>query len=300
MAGIAWVNGRLSAPEEAAISPLDPGFVHGEGLFETMRAYGGRVFRLEQHLERLIAAAEELHLAAGWEPAPARERLRAAVKEAVAASGLAEASVRVTVTAGVGGAAGMGMPALQPTLVVLVRALVLPPREQYERGCRVLSVPAALGPRSVLRRVKSLNYLDKLLAQREAKRRGGDEAILADADGFLVEGAMRNLFAVVGGKVLTPPLSRGLLPGITRQAVLEVAGRAGLPSEERDIALSELQQADECFLTSSLAEILPVASVDAHRMGAAAPGPVTRRLTQGYRALVAEELGLSAGPNRSG
>ena len=301
MAGIAWVNGRLSAPEEAAISPLDPGFMYGEGLFETMRAYEGRVFRLEQHLERLMAAAEELDLAAGWEPAPARERLRAAVKEAVTASGLAEASVRVTVTAGV------GTPALRaretsscPTLVVLVRPLALPPKEQYQRGCDTVSVPAAQAPGTVLRRVKSLNYLDKLLAQREAKRRGADEAILVDADGFLVEGAMRNLFAVVGGKVLTPPLSRGLLPGITRQAVLEVAGRAGLPSEERDIALSELQQADECFLTSSLAEILPVASVDAHRMGAAAPGPVTQRLTQGYRALVAEELGLSAGPNRSG
>jgi len=281
MAGIAWVNGRLSAPEQAAISPLDPGFMYGEGLFETMRVYGGRVFRLDQHLSRMQDAAAEV----GLQEQAGRLRSQD-VTEALSASGLADASVRATVTPG--------------TLVVLVRPLSLPPRGQYERGCRVVSLPAAQAPGTVLRRVKSLNYLDKLLAQREAKRQGADEAVLVEADGFVVEGAMRNVFAVVGAKLVTPPLSRGLLPGITRATVLEIAAKLGVPHSEHDTTLSELQQADECFLTSSLAEILPVASVDGQCIGAAAPGPVTRRLAQGYRELVGEELGLPAAPKRSG
>ena len=279
MAGIAWVNGRLVAPEEPAVSVLDPGFMYGEGLFETMRAYGGRVFRLNQHLARMQEAAAEV----GLQEQAGRLRSQH-VTEALSASGLADASVRVTVTRG--------------ALVVLVRPLSLPRPEQYERGCRAVSMPAAITRESVLRRVKSLNYLDKLLAQREARRRGADEAILVDPDGCVVEGAMRNVFALIAGKLLTPPLSRGLLPGITRAAVLEVAEGRGVPCEEQDIALSELQQADECFLTSSLAEILPVASVDGKRMGAGASGPVTQRLTSGYRELVADEL--SAPPKRSG
>ncbi len=281
MAGIAWVNGRLLPPEEAAISPLDPGFMYGEGLFETMRAYGGKVFRLAEHLSRMREAAAEV----GLQEQAGRLRSQE-VTEALSASGLADASVRVTVTRG--------------TLVVLVRPLSLPPRGQYERGCDAVSVPAAQAPGTVLRRVKSLNYLDKLLAQREAKRQGADEAVLVEADGLVIEGAMRNAFAVVGGKLVTPPLSRGLLPGITRATVLEIAVKLGVPYSEHDITLSELQHADECFLTSSLAEILPVASVDGHRLGAAAPGPVTRRLMQGYRELVVEELGLGAAPKRSG
>jgi len=148
--------------------------------------------------------------------------------------------------------------------------------------------------------VKSLNYLDKLMARRTARWQQADEAVLVDADGYVVEGAMRNVFAVIEGKALTPPVSRGLLPGITREAVLEVAARAGAATEERDLKLEELRGADECFFTSSVAEVLPVASVDGHAMAMAAPGPVTARLTEAYRSLVDEELGLGSDGNRSG
>jgi branched-chain amino acid aminotransferase len=274
VAGIAWVNGKLLPPEEPAVSPLDGGFMYGEGLFETMRAYGGRVFRLAQHLERLLIAAAEL----SFTP-PTGQELSRAVAEALAAGGLPDASVRLTVTPGIAGSP-------KPTVVVIVRPLALPPADLYESGCIAVSVAAAQPAGSVLRRIKSLNYLDKLLAQRTASQRGAHEAILVDPDGCVVEGAMRNVFAVFGGELVTPPLSRGLLPGITRQTVLEIARSKDILCRERDIALTELYATDECFLTSSLAEILPVRSVDGNAMRGGGPGPVTRGLTAGYRELV--------------
>ena len=279
MAGIAWVNGALLPPEQAAISPLDRGFLYGEGLFETMRAYRGRVFRLSQHLDRLFTGAEELDLTP-----PDRDRLTKAVEETLTASGLTDASVRLTVTPGIDGDS--------PTLVVLVRPLALPPRERYQHGCLAVSVPAVQVATTALRRVKSLNYLDKLLAQRAAAQKGAQEAILVDPDGCVVEGAMRNLFAVIDGALVTPPLTRGFLPGITRATVLEIGQQQSLPCAERDLPLTELYAADEAFLTSSLAEVLPLASVDAHPIGASAPGAITRALTEAYRALVTSELEL--------
>jgi len=289
MADIAWVNGRLLDPGEAAISVLDQGFLYGEGLFETMRAYGGRVFRLARHLARLAAGAAEIGLA----PPPA-ERLQGAIEEARAASAMREAVVRLTVTPGLAATPD------GPTVVVLVRGLKLPPPEQYASGCAAICVPAAQVGGTALRRVKSLNYLDKLLAQRAAAAAGAHEAILLDPDGCVVEGGMRNVFAVTQVTVVTPPLTRALLPGITRQAVLEAAAGLGVPSEQRDVSRTELCAAEECFLTSSIAEILPVASVDGEVIGAGAPGAVTRALTKAYRSLVAAELGLDDAGNRSG
>ncbi len=276
MAAVAWVNGRVVPADEPALAVTDRGFLYGEGLFETMRAYGGRVFRLPQHLARLAAAAQELSL-----PVPAEEQLTAAVQEALAASQLPDASVRLTLTPGPAGAS-------EPTMVVLVRPLALPPQARYTQGCDALTVPAALARDSRLRRVKSLNYLDKLLAQRQAEAAGAHEAILVDPDGCVVEGARRNVFAVMSGALVTPPLSRGLLPGLTRAVVLELTSPLGLRSEERDLTVAELLKADECFLTSSLAEILPVASLDGTPFPA--PGPVTLALTAAYRRQVTAEL----------
>jgi branched-chain amino acid aminotransferase len=279
MAGIAWVNGRLLDPEQPAISPLDGGFMYGEGLFETMRAYGGKVFWLGQHLERLILAAKELDFTP-----PTASALTSAVLEALDASDMPEAMVRLTVTPGAAGAP-------TPTIVALVRPLALPSADLYESGCRAVSVPATHRSDSPLRRIKSLNYLDKLLAQRAAARQDAHEAILVDPDGCVVEGAMRNVFAVFAGRLATPPISRGFLPGITRATVLEIAQKDGIASHERDIALTELYTADEAFLTSSIAEIIPIASVDGNEMRAARPGPVTMGMMRGYRSAVEREVG---------
>jgi branched-chain amino acid aminotransferase len=286
MAGIAWVNGKLVGADEPAITPSDRGFMYGEGLFETMRAYRRKVFREARHLSRLLASAGAI----GLTP-PHRELLERGVTEALAAGEMSTATVRLTVTSGAGGLGSQ-------TVVVLVRPLRLPPPQHYSQGCRVVSAPMGLASGSLLRTAKSLNYLDKLLATRDAEWAGGDEAVLVDGDGCVVEAAMRNVFAVVGGRLTTPPLSRGLLPGVTREAVLEIAARAGAPAVERDFTVSELQAAEECFLTSSIAEVIPVASVDGRAIGGGAPGPVTKQVTEAYRALVAEELGFDS--NRPG
>jgi branched-chain amino acid aminotransferase len=218
MAGIAWVNGKLFAPDEPAIAPADRGFMYGEGLFETMRAYRGKVFRQARHLSRLLASATAIGLAP-----PSRELLERAITEALAAGGMSNATVRLTVTPGMGGLGSQ-------TVVVLVRQLKLPPPQHYSQGCRVASVAIGLASGSVLRTAKSLNYLDKLLAMRAAEWAGGEEALLVDADGSVIEAAMRNVFAVAGRRLVTPPLSRGLLPGVTREAVLEIVARAGAPA----------------------------------------------------------------------
>ena len=273
MPAVAWINGKLTPPEEPAISPLDPGFLYGEGLFETMRAYRGKVFRLTQHLDRLFAGAGELDLTP-----PDRDYITRAIKQALAASELAEASVRLTLTPG-------PVTSSSPTLVILVRPLSLPPPELYERGCLAVSVPAAHNGQTPLRRIKYLNYLANLLAHREAARRGAHEAILIDADGCVVEGAMRNIFAAFTGELVTPPLARSLLPGITRATVLEIAEKEGIPAHERDLPLTELYTADEAFLTSAIAEIIPIASVDANTLQTEAPGTLTTCLTKLYREL---------------
>ncbi len=265
MPALACVNGRLLPADQPALPVTDPAVLYGEGLFETIRAYRGRVFRLDQHLDRLASGAAELKF-----PLPARADLERAVAETLTASELPEASVRLTLTPN--------------SLIVLVRPLALPPDERYRTGCRAVTVPLTISPNSPLRRVKSLNYLDKLLAQREAERAGAHEAILIDEDGCVVEAARRNIFAVVSGALLTPSLSRGLLPGITRAAVLELAAQRGLPHAEQDLPLTTLLAAEECFLTSSLAEILPVASVDGAAF-AAVPGPLTQQLASAYRQL---------------
>jgi branched-chain amino acid aminotransferase len=271
MAGIAWINGQLQPPEAAALAPIDGGFLYGEGLFETMRAYGGRVFRLEQHLTRLLSSAADLDFTP-----PTGEILQAAVLETLQASGLPDSSVRLTVTPGIAGTR-------KPTIVVLVRPLALPSADLYQAGCIAVSVPVMQTLDSPLRRIKSLNYLDKLLAQRVAERRGAHEAILVDHDGCVIEAAMRNVFAVIGDELITPPLARGLLPGITREVVLELATELALPWRERDLPLPELYTTDECFLTSSLAELLPVKSIDNNPLRLPAPGPMTRELTEAYR-----------------
>ncbi len=277
MAEIAWVNGKLLPPDAPAISPLDRGFLYGEGLFETMRAYQGNVFRVAQHLDRLLAGAAELNFTP-----PDAEAMMEVTREALAASGLPDASVRLTLTPGIAGSSS-------PTLVILVRPLPLPPPERYTSGCIAVSVPAAQVGETSLRRIKSLNYLDKLLAQRAAAQKGAHEAILVDPDGCVVEGAMRNIFAVFGGTLVTPPLSRGFLPGITRAAVLDIAEAESIPHTERDLPLTELYTADECLLTSSLAEIIPIASLDGNSLNLSAPGPLTQAITQAYRHLVHTE-----------
>ena len=286
------LNGRIIPASEARVSVYDQGLLYGYGLFETMRAYEGRVFRASEHLERLTDSAEDLGL-----PLDGRlDDLARAVDETVAANGLADARIRLTVTGGES-TSGPALPASgDPT--VLVTANPLPPAEvrdrDYERGWRVVTASRPRQSRSVTAAHKTLSYLENLVARAEAADAGADEALILNERGCLSEGAMTNIFVVKGGVLLTPATDFGLLPGITRGAVVALAEpRVTVAQGLIPIALA--QQADEIFVTNSVIEIMPVTELAGRAIGGGSPGEVTRALTQDYRHLVAEELGLDGG-----
>ncbi|MDY6916498.1 MAG: aminotransferase class IV [Chloroflexota bacterium] len=285
MAGVVYLNGRLMPADEARVSPLDRGLLYGYGLFETVRSYGGRVFRLDRHLARLMGGAETLALASGLDPA----QLEQAMYRTVEANGLADARIRLTVTAGAG-ERSLGMPSPGSlTILVVAEPLHLPSRI-YDEGISAAVVSVRRNSQSPVSSIKSLNYLDGLIARAEAETRGADEAVLLNERGYLAECSSSNIFLVSSGKLLTPSVASGILPGVTREAVLEVAAEVGIESVEGDVLPDELARADEVFITTSVREVVPVVAVDGRLAGSGKPGPVTGRLATAYRELVRREL----------
>lgn len=274
-----WVNGRLVDPDRPALLPLDRGFTLGDGLFETMRAYGGRIFRLQEHLARLEAGLLRLEL-----PVPAG--LKDAVLETLAASGHRDAMVRLTVSRGPDGEDGLEATS-HPTVVVSAKAYAPDPR-WYEDGIRAAVVSARVNEFAATAGLKQIGYLEPLRAQAEAKAAGADEAIRLDTQGHVAEGGMSNVFLVVEGVLRTAPASCGILPGITRAAVLELAGDQGLEVFTAPIPPSALERASEIFITSSLRELVPVTRLNGRPVGDGRPGPITLRLLAAYRALTRE------------
>ena len=288
---LVYLNGRIVPAREARVSVYDQGLLYGYGLFETMRAYGGRVFRASEHLERLADSARDLDLPLGGR----LDELANAVDETVAANRLADARIRLTVTAG-DSASGPALPASSdPT--VLVTASPLPPADSrdrdYERGWRVVAASRARQSRSVTAAHKTLSYLENLVARAEAAGEGADEALILNERGCLSEGAMANVFVVKDGRLLTPATDCGLLEGVTRRAVINLAETRMTVAEEW-IPLDHALEADEIFVTNSVIEIMPVTEIGGRVIGGGAPGEVTRAVTRDYRRLVAEELGLAA------
>lgn len=277
------VGGVIASPDEARLSPLDRGFLYGDSVYEVLRTYGGRLFALDEHLARLGRSAEAIALDL---PAPAS--LEAELRRTLAAAGNAESYVRLQISRGVG-AFGLD-PALstEPTTVVIVRELTPPPPETYTRGVVASIVGRLRNPRAALDPgAKTGNYLNNLLALREAKADGADEALLRDAEGRLTEGATSNVFAVHGGVVTTPPLATGLLDGVTRAHVLLLCRELGIRARELDLRPAELAAADEAFLTSSVRELVPIVELRGAvqgRIGTGAPGPISLRLHGAYRA----------------
>jgi branched-chain amino acid aminotransferase len=281
---LSW-NGRIGAPGEARVSPLDRGVLYGDGLFETMRAYDGRVFRLEAHLERLAVSAPMVRLPLPWTAA----ELGAAVRELLAASGLANAYLRLTVLRGEGapGPAPGKCPA--PHYFAMARPLRPYPARCYAEGATAIVASTRQNEGSPVARVKSTSFLNHVLAIGEARDAGADEALLLNNRDELAEGAASNLFLVRGETLLTPPLECGCLPGITRAVLLERAPALGLTALLQPFTLPDLLAADEAFLTNSLMEVMPLVRVGPHMIGAGRPGPVTTRLAADYRAVVAQE-----------
>lgn len=280
---VCWFNGRLVPIAEARISVFDHGLLYGDGVFEGIRFYRRKPFRLEAHLDRLFdsAAAIDLRLPC------TREQLTAAVAETVAAFAGDDGYLRVVVTRGEGALGIDPKNCAAPSVFVVADELSMVPRETREKGARVIvAATRRLPPDGLDPRIKSLNYLNHILARIEANHAGADEAILLNVAGRVAEGTADNVFVVRRGRLLTPPPAEGALAGITRETVLDLARAAGIEAVETTLAPYDLYTADECFLTGTGAELIPVAEVDGRRM-AACPGPIYRELAQRFQALVA-------------
>jgi branched-chain amino acid aminotransferase len=277
------VNGRIAGERDAAISVFDHGFLYGEGVYETMRTYNGRPFLYDRHMRRLRRSADMIVLNVPLTDGELADR----IAETVAASGLngSEAYIRVLVTRGIGELTYDPKATPVPSVVIIIKPHVDPAADAFEKGVKVCLSPIMRNhPQSVNPMIKSNNLLNNALAMQEALRRGGTEAIMRNYRGELTECSQSNLFIVKDGAALTPPVAAGLLPGITREYVMEIARELGLDARDQTLREEDLFNADECFLTSTTKEILPIVQVDERRVGSGTPGPVTRKLMSAFRA----------------
>jgi branched-subunit amino acid aminotransferase/4-amino-4-deoxychorismate lyase len=279
---IVHLGGSLVPLSQAHLSPLDHGFLYGYGLFETMRAYSGHIFRLEAHLTRLRRAAAFLGL--GLDHLP---DLPQALYDTLRANHLSSARIRLTLSGGPGEPVPDIAARREPTLLITTRDYVPHLDSVYRQGFRVILSSFSRNTRSPLSSLKSLSYLDNLLARREARLAGADEAIMLNEQGFVAEGSSSNVFLVSGHTLRTPGEDSGILPGVTRGVVLELARSAGLAAVEEKIRPGEFALADEAFCTNSLIEIMPVTDFGGQAVGRGVPGGFTAKLTAAYRELVA-------------
>jgi branched-chain amino acid aminotransferase len=281
---IVWVDGKRLPSEGAHISARDRGFTLADGVFETMKTHNGTVFRLEQHLQRITGALRALAI-------PVPPELRDWVDAAVRAAHAPEASIRLTVTRGVapGGVAAPADPV--PTVVVTVALSPAFGAAVYEAGLTARVASGRRNEYSMTAGLKTLAYTESIAAMLEARRDGADEALFLDTDGHCAEATASNLFAMIDGRLATPPTTCAALPGITRAAVIELAEGLGLAVDDRPIDLAKLKFATEAFLTSSLRGIAPLVRLDGRDIGAGKPGPATRRVMTAYAELVNRECG---------
>jgi branched-chain amino acid aminotransferase len=280
------IDGELVPREEARISVFDHGLLYGDGVFEGIRVYRRRVFRLEAHLARLEASAHAIGLALPLD----RAGLAAAVRETVRANRQEDGYIRLVVTRGDGPLGLDPRTCPTPRVIVIVADLAVYPKEHYAAGIRVVTAATRQVPSACFdSRIKSLNYLKNVLARIEAHEAGAAEALMLNAEGFVAECTADNVFAIHGRRVLTPPATEGALDGITSAVIRELATAAGLGWEERRLARYDLFVADECFLTGTGAEVIPMVQLDGRRIGAGVPGPRTRELTAAFRALAERE-----------
>jgi len=276
-----WIDGGVVEGRDARVPVTDHGFLYGDGVFEGMRVYGRRVFRLDDHLRRIEVSARCIGLRIPGGAA----RLREIVLETARAFDEDEAYVRLIVSRGEGALGVDPTTCPEPRVVCILDHVSLYPEETLERGLALVTVSGRRpGPDVLDPRVKSLNYLNNALAKLEARQRGADEALLLNAAGQVAEASVANVFALRDGVLLTPPATDGALEGMTRATVLELAARDGLPTAERTLGRYDLMAADEVFLTGSGARIVPVTSLDGERIGKGVPGPVTQKLIRAFEA----------------
>ncbi len=287
-----WLNGRLVAAEEARLSLFDHGLLYGDGVFEGIRFYHRRAFRLDAHLRRLAASARAISLS----PPFSHDDLVRAVEAVVTYSDAPEGYLRLGITRGVGPLGLDTGACAQPSCFILSGPLRRLEGEAAARagGLRLMVAATRRTPPDCLDpRIKSFNYLNNILAREEARRAGCDEAIMLNARGHVAEGASDNLFVVQGGALLTPPVSDGSLDGITRRVVMELAAEQGIPCSERSLTVTDLYAAEECFLTGTAIEMAAAAEIDGRPLQA--PGPVFTRLEAAFRRRIDAETRAAAG-----
>ena len=285
MAATVNVNGRVSDQAHASISVFDHGFLYGEGVYETLRTYNGQPFLFDRHMKRLRTSAGMLALAVPLSDAAIETRFRETMKAAgLGDSADREAYIRILVTRGIGELTYDPAACPTPSVVVIVKPNVDPPKEVFERGVTVALVGVVRNhPGSVNPLIKSNNLLNNALAMQEAFRRGAFEGIMRNYKGELAECTQSNFFIVKNGAALTPPIDAGLLPGITRAFLFEVGAEIGIAVREQVLRDDDLFGADECFLTSTTREAVPIVQVDDRTIGSGVPGPVTRALLDAFR-----------------
>ena len=291
MSSFASVNGKVTPAEEARVSVLDNGFTYGDSVYEVLRTYGGRAFEPGRHFRRLRRSAARL----GFDVPADDAKILADVDALLARAPEGESYIRIVVTRGVGDCSYNFDRVQGPTVVMIQKPLPPYPERHYAEGVRVAAVGVRRNhPRALDPAIKSSNLLNNVLAVREAQSRGAEEPVLLNHDGFLAEGASTNVFAAKGGTLRTPPLSAGILAGITREVVLDLVAGLGIPCREEPLHLDDLVGADEAFLTSTTREVVPVQRVDEAVVGDGRPGPLTRRVMAAFRAYAPAHCGAVA------
>ena len=279
-----YLDGKLVSKEEAKISVFDHGLLYGDGIFEGIRAYNGRVFRLGEHLERLWASAKAINLTI---PVSIKEMEKAVIKTLLA-NKIIDGYVRLVVTRGCG---DLGLDPKKcnrpPSIIIIADTISLYPQEMYEKGGAIITASTRrIRPDSLSPNIKSLNYLNNIMAKMEATRAGVMEALMLNAEGYVAECTGDNIFIVKNGVLWTPPAADGALIGITRDAVIELAkNRLKIPVREERMTLYNVYTADECFLTGTAAEVIPVVNIDSRSIADGVPGKITAKLIKEFKAL---------------
>ena len=281
-----YLDGKLVDKEKAVVSVFDHGLLYGDGVFEGIRTYDCLVFRLKEHIDRLYRSAAAIEL----EIPMAKDALAGAVVATLKANSLSNAYIRLVVTRGAGDLGLDPRKCKVPTVFIIADRIALYPQEYYRKGLSIITARTRrIDPKALDPRIKSLNYLNNILAKIEAIKAGTEEAIMLTYDGRVAECTGDNVFIVKKGELITPPVKVGALEGITRDAVIGIAAGQKMPFSEKPLVIEDIYSADEAFLTGTAAELIPVVMVDKKPIGAGAPGPVTQKFTAEFRKLTGED-----------
>jgi branched-chain amino acid aminotransferase group I len=276
------LNGKIIPDTERCISSGDRGFLYGDGIFETLRTYNGRLFKLAEHLERMRCSAEKLSISFEYTNAEISEN----IKELLEKNSVQDAYIRITLSRGAGGN-GLGINNnLKPTMLIQAKSFTLYERRLYDEGMSLIVSRHRRSTSCPISSHKTTNLLTSILLKEEAKRMSANEAIVINTDGYVAECVVSNIFFVNNGSVVTPSLDTNILPGITRGTVLDICQNSGIPTREECFKIEALIKAEEVFIANSLMEIMPVSRIDDNKIGKTIPGEVTNQLMSTYKCLI--------------